>query len=190
LSGNLKDVKFVDGGSNWLKLIPIAFLLVTSAIGGIAIPVATSQSNTSVPPPSSATFSPPQGVPNLANLALWGNRLTSSVQLSPQFKALAHGFPFAVVPGSSFGYMTGPDIAPTVIIIMFSPNRMSYIVTEVNNATGKIEQMYLANDTTTEPSWGGAVSVSTSSSTPPSWSSSPTWAGYAAQDCAGSIFGY
>lgn len=122
-----------------LSAIVISILFVTSAV-----PSPIKAANNSVTP----------GVPNLVDLPIRGSNLAAAVEQSPQFKALSNGTSYGIIPGSSFGFMTGPNTTPTVFITYFSPNRMAYITAEVNNDTEQIEQMYFTNDTTTRPSWG------------------------------------
>ncbi len=116
----------------------------------------------------------PYGAPSPTALSSSGNQLALLVEQSPQFKNLAGGKPFSIDPYSSFGYTWGPGIVPTVRIIFFSPDRVSYVVAEVANSTRSIQQIYLVNDTSPKMVFA----------------QSANWGGYSAQDCAGSTFGW
>jgi hypothetical protein len=128
-----------------------------------------SSSSTSVGTPRQSS---PPGYPGDAVVQSLGNSFVSLIENSAQFIALSNDVTFHVEPYSSFGYTWGSGIAPTVRVILYSPDSSAYIVSEVFQQNSTIEKMYFVNETTI----GDVLSNPTDN-----------YGGYSSQYCKGNI---
>lgn len=156
------------------KRIQSGFLIVLLLSGILAISGLPAMSIISHAQQAPADNPLPTGLPSYASLVTQGNNFASLIQSSPEYKSLANGAAFYIDPHSSYGFSAGPAKQDDYeIITFFSFNRESYITADVNNETAAIMDISLTN----------------LNSTAVIFSSSNNWSGYAAPDCAGSLFG-